>query len=174
MVVTPHVPAAAFLLDAHDMLCFNRYRNLQTDERKFRALFGCSTEACQDLWKITFGYQKVGTQPKHLLWALLQLKVYATEDVLAALIGCDRKTFRKWVWPMIRAIRKAAPAVVSLCCFSQQLFVYCVAVFLVSPVCMLLFFRLFLITGTRLVSSEALGPRRASCRLTAQIVQCMR
>ena len=115
-MITPHVSAAWFLLEAHDMLCFHRYCSMYTDERKFRALFGCSPEACQDLWKITFGYQKAGTQPNHLLWALLQLKVYATEDVLSAMIGVDRKTFRKWVWPMIKSMRKAAPAVVSFIC----------------------------------------------------------
>ena len=95
-MISPNISAAAFLLEAHDMLCFKRYRSMYSDERMFRSLFGCSPEACSDLWKITFGYQKAGAQPNHLLWALLQLRTYTTEDVLVAMIAVDRKTFRKW------------------------------------------------------------------------------
>ena len=112
MPYSANVAAAAFLLEAHDMLAFPRYRSMYADERKFRALFGVSPEGCQDLWKLSYRFQKAGTQPKHLLWALMLLKVYTTEDVLVSMAGCDRKTFRKWVWPTIHAMRLGAPAVV--------------------------------------------------------------
>ena len=35
-------------------------------------------------------------KPCHLLWALLFLKVYAVEDVLAGMCECDEETFRKY------------------------------------------------------------------------------
>ena len=37
-----------------------------------------------------------GGKPVHLLWGLLYLKVYASEDVLVAIANTTRKTFRKW------------------------------------------------------------------------------
>ena len=37
-------------------------------------------------------------QPKHLLWTLLFLKGYSTENIHAQMAGCSAKTFRKWVW----------------------------------------------------------------------------
>jgi hypothetical protein len=40
-----------------------------------------------------------GAEPAHILWALMFLKIYATEAVLATLSGLkavDEKTFRKW------------------------------------------------------------------------------
>ena len=48
--------------------------------------------------------QKKGSKVKHLLWALLFLKVYATDTISAALAGCCECTFRKWVWPFVEAI----------------------------------------------------------------------
>ena len=83
----------------------------QKDHRLFRALFGCPPLVCVDLWE-TCSFPQ-GTAPKHMMWALLFLKVYATEDVLCSILRCCRKTFRKWLWPTVLAIAKAKPIVVS-------------------------------------------------------------
>ena len=44
--------------------------------------------------------------PKHLLWSLLFLKIYGVEEVHAARVGCDEKTFRKWAWLYAEAVAK--------------------------------------------------------------------
>ena len=36
-----------------------------------------------------------------MLWTLLFLKVYASENVLCKICACDEKTLRKWVWMML-------------------------------------------------------------------------
>jgi hypothetical protein len=42
--------------------------------------------------------------PKHLLWGLLFLKVYGTEDVLSDVVGMKRNTFRKWAWKIVEVL----------------------------------------------------------------------
>jgi hypothetical protein len=53
-------------------------------------------------------------RPKHLLWALLLLKVYGTETLLSSFVGgVTEKTYRKWAWCFIDGIAKLESAVVS-------------------------------------------------------------
>lgn len=82
----------------------------------FYSHFGTSPDTCLLLWqKCTF---PPDMKPCHLLWALLFLKLYATEEVLSNIAGSTRKTFRKWAWIVIEAISKLGPKVVSCCvCF---------------------------------------------------------
>ena len=70
-----------------------------TDKRRFRSFFGTSPEICHDLWDMLSKQDPLpnGGGPKHLLWALLFLKEYAIEPVLARMVGSDEKTYRKWV-----------------------------------------------------------------------------
>ena len=82
------------------------------DIRLFRSLLGVSPLVCVDIWG-TCAWPH-GTSPRHLMWALLFLKVYATEDVLCSMAGCCRATFRKWMWPCVEAMAKAKAQVVSL------------------------------------------------------------
>ncbi len=63
-------------------------------------------------WSFSSGlFQGLGTywgekpkdaRPKHLLWALLFLKVYATESINSLICGADEKTCRKWSWTFVR------------------------------------------------------------------------
>jgi hypothetical protein len=54
------------------------------------------------------------SQPIHLLWALLLLKVYGKEEELASLAGAvDEKTFRKWSHIFVEKISYLQPEVVS-------------------------------------------------------------
>ena len=73
-------------------------------QRRFAALFGVSPSVCASTWAIIWKQLPDGSEPKHLIWALLFLKVYATEHVNCALTGVDCKTFRKWVWIFLRII----------------------------------------------------------------------
>jgi len=63
-------------------------------ERRFRSLFGVSPNLVPLLWAERED-RPDETVPTHLLWALMFLKVYATESVHAAIAGVDEKTFRK-------------------------------------------------------------------------------
>ena len=64
----------------------------------------------------TNGEEDKGSEPKHLLWALLLLKTYQSEAVLAGICGCHEDTFRKWSWNFILKISYLEHEVVS--CFS--------------------------------------------------------
>ena len=87
------------------------------EERTFRALFGTSADVCSILWDYCAVHKrrpKRGMKPKHLLWALHFLKSYGTEDVLAQWADTTRKTWRKWVWIVLRIVRKYKNQVVSV------------------------------------------------------------
>ena len=76
-------------------------------QRRFRATFGLTSDDCCDLWERLSCSDCVSrkSQPFHLLWALMLMKVYVSETVLAALAGgVDEKTFQKWAWMFIHAI----------------------------------------------------------------------
>jgi len=91
-------------------------RCFSTEYRHFRAHFGVSPSTCALLWKAIVGNRYIlppKATPQHLLWALLYLKLYDTDEVLADLVGVDVKTFCKWSWDMVQAIAKLKPQVVS-------------------------------------------------------------
>ncbi|KAH9118088.1 hypothetical protein LEN26_012265 [Aphanomyces euteiches] len=46
----------------------------------------------------------VGSRDEHLLWAMLFLKVYSSENVHATIAAVDEKTFRKWSWAILEAL----------------------------------------------------------------------
>jgi hypothetical protein len=52
-------------------------------------------------------------EPKHLLWTLLFLKVYATERILATQCGCNPETYRQWVKLVLEGLNRLEPFVVS-------------------------------------------------------------
>ena len=84
-------------------------------KRSFKAKFGTSPEVCSELWERLQPHRPKGALPKHLLRALMFLKLYSSEDVLSDMVGTTRKTFRKWVWLMVKAISKIKPQVVRSC-----------------------------------------------------------
>jgi hypothetical protein len=87
-------------------------RDGRIGDRDFRSLFGISANVCSVVWNLCDFPS--GTEPKHLLWAFLFLKVYSTEAVLITIVGGPtRKTFRKWVWIVIEEVAAKAPSVVS-------------------------------------------------------------
>ena len=77
-------------------------------ERKFRAMYGTSWLICSDVWGMlddvehpVLCLQRV--KADHLLWALMLLKTYSTEDDLAGRVNVTTKTFRLWCWRFIMA-----------------------------------------------------------------------
>ena len=88
-----------------------------THDRRFRSNFGTSPEGCAAIWNLLDPYTTIttkGLSPKHLLWALMFLKVYAKESIHCSMAGgVDEKTFRKWVWLFIYEISFLESAVLS-------------------------------------------------------------
>jgi hypothetical protein len=64
--------------------------------------FGVGPHVIAIIWtKIT---KPDGAKPHNLLWILMFLIVYASEEVFSNLIQVCRNTYRKWVWSMLIAI----------------------------------------------------------------------
>lgn len=84
---------------------------------RFRSHYGTSPGVCAILWNdikpVLPGY----LQFTHLLWALMFLKVYASESVLASKIGVVEDTYRDKIWPIVKAIASLKQKVVSELCF---------------------------------------------------------
>ena len=78
--------------------------NKGTSERRFRGLFGVTPHICSLVWTLLRDKAPCRASPKFLLWALLFLKVYATEHVNAGISGVNEKPFRKWQWIFVRLI----------------------------------------------------------------------
>jgi len=96
----------------------NIMRNHTEDgpDRDFRYLFGVSLDTCVTAWNLCVDSNLLpfGTQQYHFLWALMFLKLYGTESMLARLAGATRKTFRKWVWPIIRCLSRCRHGLVRI------------------------------------------------------------
>ena len=85
----------------------------ETDKRRFRASYGVSPEVCTQVWHLIYFSLPVIQKIDHLLWALLFMKVYASETVLAGIVEVDEKTFRRHVWTVISSISDLKGTVVS-------------------------------------------------------------
>ena len=101
-------------------ICKKRYDAAlnKSNMRAFRARFGVSPGVCSVVWDLIVRNSRGASGGSSqnfvlLLWALLFLKTYATEAVLASMTNVDAKTFRNQVWPMIELIASLKPHVVS-------------------------------------------------------------
>ena len=73
-------------------------------EHCFMATFGCNTILCAFIWNATT--KPNVAVPIHLLWTLMFLIVYATESVLLGMTRVDEKTYRKWIWMILRTLTR--------------------------------------------------------------------
>jgi hypothetical protein len=73
-------------------------RSIDVGMRKFRQLFGASPTTCSYIWGKLENSNSLPTNahPIHLLYAMLFLKTYGTEELNSALATVTEKTFRKW------------------------------------------------------------------------------
>ena len=85
------------------------------NDRAFFAHFGCSSDVISIVWQKIHRIKPRSCKPKHVLWALLFLKTYNSEDVLASRVGTNRKTFRKWVWTVLKLIQGLKRSTVRAC-----------------------------------------------------------
>jgi len=96
----------------------------------YRSHFGVSPSICLLLWNRCQRsvHMPSNARPKHLLWALLHLKVYGTESTAARMCGTTRKTYRGWVRQILKVIAGMSPQVVRVraalftSCFDWQCF----------------------------------------------------
>jgi len=76
----------------------------KSKSRRFKAFFGAEPEIVAELWRELHESQWLffagvrGPKPAHLLWGLMFLRRYGTEETMAVLAGVSEKTFRKWAW----------------------------------------------------------------------------
>jgi len=92
-----------------------RQRSAAVESRRFKAFFGVKAERASDAWSLLLNYNLLPpkAEPEHLLWALLFLKLYATEEINASLVGHDPDTVRKWTWLMVKALHDLSKKLVS-------------------------------------------------------------
>ncbi len=98
----------------------------KTNLRKFRAHFGTSPGVCALLWNRIQPNLNIpgGASFLHLLWALLFMKTYGTEENLSSKVKVDEKSYREKIWPTIVAISGLKDYVVSAICVSSSVFLF--------------------------------------------------
>ena len=77
----------------------NRHRcSKRILQRRFQEFFGGGWHILHDAWLLIVGYEELpkGLHPRHLLWAMMQCKIYGTEAILASIANVDEKTYRNW------------------------------------------------------------------------------
>ena len=93
------------------------------NSRKYVAMFGITPLKVHHLWRLIVegddgndgnNRSEKKFAPNHLLWALLLLRSYGREVILATLVGVSEKTFRKWAWMMIEELARIENLVSSL------------------------------------------------------------
>ena len=81
---------------------YSNKTNKALDKEICSSLIGTSYEVCSEIWNLVQPQRKEelkGTQPKHLFWALLFLKSYATLPLLTRVVGgVDAGTYSTWCW----------------------------------------------------------------------------
>ena len=91
------------------------------EDRLFEEYFGVSVTVVLVVWNLLDEHDLIPEKGeiKHLLWALVFLKVYPKQGPVCSLVGgtkgaVDPKTFRKWVWKFIFNIELLDEVVVRL------------------------------------------------------------
>jgi len=84
--------------------------------RKFKSHFGATPSICADIWQMLNPREHISAyaKPVHLLWGLMLIKIYATEEVLSGIAGVTEKTYRKWAWIFVKATAELSYVLVSL------------------------------------------------------------
>jgi hypothetical protein len=91
------------------------------EDRLFKEYFGVSVTIVLVIWNLLNEHELIPKKGeiKHLLWALVFLKVYPKQGPVCSLVGgtkgaVDPKTFWKWVWKFIFNIELLDEVVVRL------------------------------------------------------------
>ena len=100
---------------ARDVLNMPR-KSAKVEDETFRSFFGASVSIVTLLWNMLVPLiDQRGAAPKHLLWALVFIKVYSTTAVHRRIVGWpDPKTYRKWSWYFLKKIASLKSNVIKL------------------------------------------------------------
>lgn len=101
--IPPPYQESAFVAAAQNILRRGLYGS-RRGVQSYVNMFGVSPTVTAVVWVHIRDSLPEETMPKHLLWALMLLKVYGTEAVHEALSGVCRTTFRNWAWTLIKSI----------------------------------------------------------------------
>ena len=77
---------------------------MSVPERRFHSMFGVSPFICAVVWEALESQIPDRAHPRHLLCALLFLKLYVTESVVSTITNMDEETCRKWSWFFVKLI----------------------------------------------------------------------
>ena len=92
-----NVSAADFCLAGFALVGSSPPKNSLTLLRRFKSFYGISPFLCSLVWYyLCYFFKPRGVKFQYLLWCLLHLKTYNTDEFLCTLCGVDKKTFRKW------------------------------------------------------------------------------
>ena len=91
--------AKIFLQIAVHLLRMDHIRSTTEQYRKYSTLLGLSPFSTNLLWSVLD--KPKGLKPVHLLWTLLFLRMYPTQEVLLSYLQVDTKTARKWIWMVV-------------------------------------------------------------------------
>ena len=87
------------------------------NERRFKAMFGCTSIVCAYAWLIVVDRcrdRSTGATKVQFLWALHLLKSYDIEINLVSNVGgVDEKTLRYWTWYFLEALADRKEEIVS-------------------------------------------------------------
>eukprot|EP00536_Pseudo-nitzschia_multiseries_P012726 jgi/Psemu1/32962/gm1.32962_g len=90
--------------------------NSKDKEGRIISVFGASSSVIAEIWNRIEPNVQEGIELKHLLWALVFLKVYWTEEVHCAIVvdWPNPRTFHEKAWHVIEAIADLKPTVIKL------------------------------------------------------------
>lgn len=95
-----------FLKVGKEILGLDTNHRVTTVVQHFRNNFKYGPRRCAFIFLKTRFLPMIpdGYEPKHLLWTLYFLLTYTTERRMCCVLRADRKTIRKFTWPIISAI----------------------------------------------------------------------
>ena len=96
--------ASKFRVAANHIIGINRFGRKELSERDWHHHFGVSIDTCCKLWYLCEFPKK--TKHKHVLWALMLMRLYDNNVTLSASVKCSPKTFSKWTKIVIEVISK--------------------------------------------------------------------
>lgn len=110
-----------FLISGQDIFdaARNRRSTIAVAVGRYISHFGITPIVTSAVWEQVFVERpsEISTslcmKPHHLLWALLFMKQYSTEHVIASMIGVDEKTARLYIWEILEIIRASRSEFVS-------------------------------------------------------------
>lgn len=82
----------------------------EIDDRTFISFHGATPEVVSDCRENI--HEMVDAKPKHLLWAMMFMKLCLSEDGISALLLVSKPTVRKWVCSVIESLALASLTVV--------------------------------------------------------------